>query len=249
MIQENTRIRMPDGVSDCVLIRPDGNGRAPGVIHLTDIGGIRPAHIEMARQLAAEGYSVLMPNLFYRTASPPVFEFAPGAEREQRMKRMAELTAPLTPECIESDAAGYLDFFLGQNCVLSDRPLGVAGHCYSGAVALRFAAALPDRIAACASFHGGRLVTDAPTSPHLLLPKIKARLYFGHAIQDTTMPEEAIRILEAALAAWGGQYESEVYEGAYHGWTAPDSPAYNPHQARRAFARLTELFESTIRQA
>jgi carboxymethylenebutenolidase len=97
---------------------------------------------------------------------------------------------------------------------------------------------VPDGSAACRR----RLFTDAPTSPHLLLPRIKARLYFGHAVQDQAMPQEAIENFNRALQAWGSQYESEVYEGAYHGWTIPDSPAYNHHQAEPAFEKLRELF-------
>jgi carboxymethylenebutenolidase len=125
--------------------------------------------------------------------------------------------------------------------------MGVVGFCFAGGVALRIAAARPDRIAAAASFHGGGLATDAPTSPHLLLPRIQARLYFGHATQDRGMPAAAIEKLDRALDAWGGRYESKVYEGAFHGWTVPDSPVYNQPQAERAFQKLTELFAETLR--
>lgn len=124
--------------------------------------------------------------------------------------------------------------------------MGVVGFCFSGAMAMRVAAAQPERVAAIASFHGGRLYTDQPTSPHLLLPRIKARLYFGHATNDRGMPEESIRNLEAVLKAWGGKYESEIYDGA-HSWTVPDSPVYNHEQAERAFRKLTELFAETLK--
>jgi len=125
--------------------------------------------------------------------------------------------------------------------------MGVVGYCATGSMAIRIAAARPDRIAAAASFHGGRLFTEAPTSPHLVLPGIKAALYFGHAIQDRSMPDEAIEKLTRALESWGGRYESEVYEGAYHSWTVPDSPVYNQSQAERAFQKLTDLFTRTLR--
>ncbi len=125
-------------------------------------------------------------------------------------------------------------------------PLGVVGLCFSGAVALRMAAARPDKIAACASFHGGRLYTDAPSSPHLLLPRIKARLYFGHAANDKSMPQAAIDNFNHALDGWGGKYESEVYDSAYHGWTVVDSPVYNPAQAERAFQAWKRLFAETL---
>lgn len=242
IIEEQIEIRTADGMADGFLYRHEGGSR-PGVIHLTDIGGIRLSQKAMASRLAAAGYTVLMPNLFYRLGKPPVVDFAAGFDNEEVKKRVAELRAPLTPEAVESDAGAYADFLAGQEGV-SPGGLGVVGYCFAGSVALRTAAARPDRIAAAASFHGGGLATDAPTSPHLLLPRIKARLYFGHAVEDRGMPPEAIERLEQALASWGGRYESEVYAGARHGWTVPDSPVFNGLQAERAFAKLVELLRS-----
>jgi carboxymethylenebutenolidase len=246
MVQEEIEMPMAAGSADAVVYRPEGERQLPGVLHLTDIGGIRPAYHDMARKLAAQGYVVLMPNVFYRTSRPPVLERKPGDSEEVFRKRFAELTSPLTPEAIESDAAIYVNVLARHAAVLPGSRFGVAGYCYTGGFALRVAAACPDRIAAAASFHGGSLVTDAPTSPHLLLPRIHAQLYFGHAVNDRSMPEEAIRKLDAALAAWGGKYESEIYEGAYHGWTASDGPVYNAPQADRAFSQLTELFAAAL---
>lgn len=245
MIQETPTIPTPDGAADAFIYRPDEGGPFPGVLHLTDIGGIRPAHHDMARRLAAEGYVVLMPNVFYRTGRPPVIAFSGGPADEATQKRMAELRAPLTPEAVERDAVAYVDFLAGHPAV---RPggLGVAGYCFTGSLALRTAAARPGQIAACASFHGGGLFTDAPASPHLALPRIRARLYIGHAVQDRSMPAEAIQGLDAAMAAWGGRGESEVYEGAFHSWTVPDSPVYNPTQAERAYQKLTALLRETL---
>lgn len=125
--------------------------------------------------------------------------------------------------------------------------MGVVGHCFTGQMALRAAAARPDRIAAAASFHGTRLFIEEATSPHLVLPRVKARLYFAHAVEDKTMPKEAIEKFDRALEAWGGRYESEVYDGAYHGWTALDSPVHNEAQAERAFQKLTGLFTETLK--
>jgi carboxymethylenebutenolidase len=247
MIEEESEIRTAAGTAEAVIFRPEGDGRWPGVLHLTDIGGIRPAHRDMARRLASEGYVVLMPNLFYRTARPPVFEHKPGAGQEAVTKRLAELTAPLQPEALESDLSTYIDVLAGHASVRPDAGMGAVGYCFSGGVALRAAATRPERIAAAASFHGGGLFTDAPSSPHLLLPRIQAQLYFAHAVKDRSMPEEAIRKLDRALEAWGGRYESEVYHGAYHAWTASDSPSYNPQQAERAFRKLTELFAGVLR--
>jgi carboxymethylenebutenolidase len=187
-----------------------------------------------------------MPNLFYRFGRPPVIDFSGGFESEEAKRRMAELRGPLTPEALESDTGAYVDWLAGHDGV-SEGGMGVVGYCFAGSVALRAAAARPDRVKAAASFHGGGLATDASTSPHLLLPRIKARLYFGHAVEDRGMPQEAIDRLGQALAAWGGRSESEVYDGARHGWTVPDSPVFNGPQAERAFAKLTGLFAETLR--
>lgn len=246
MIEEEIEIRTADGTSDGFLYRAPGGRRGPGVIQLTDIGGIRPASRDMARRLAAEGYAVLMPNVFYRTRRPPVFDFPSSKDDEQRKKRFAELAGPLTPDAMERDASDYVAFLAAHDST-SEGAVGVVGYCFTGSMAVRTAAARPDRIAAAASFHGGGLFTDAPTSPHLVLPRVTARLYFGHAINDRSMPEEAIGQLVRALDAWGGTYESDVYEGAYHSWTMPDSPVYNQQQAERAFAKLAELFAITLK--
>ena len=160
MIEEKVEIRTADGTADGFLYRHEGGSR-PGVIHLTDIGGIRSSQKAMASRLAAAGYTVLMPNLFYRFGKPPVINFAAGFEDEGVKKRLAELRGPLTPEAVESDAGAYVDFFAGQEGV-SQGGLGVVGYCFAGSVALRAAAARPDRIAAAASFHGGGLPTLPP---------------------------------------------------------------------------------------
>jgi carboxymethylenebutenolidase len=186
-----------------------------------------------------------MPNVFYRTGKPPMFSFRPDFNDERTRKRLAEISGPLTPEAMARDAAAYVDFLAAQNGVRKGS-LGVVGYCLTGAMALRTAAARPDKIAAAASFHGGGLFTDKPTSPHLLLPRIKARLYFGHAFEDRSMPQEAIEHLNDALATWGGKYQSEVYDGARHGWTTLDAPVHNQPQAERAFAKLTELLAQAL---
>jgi len=130
---------------------------------------------------------------------------------------------------------------------VSEGPLAVIGYCFTGAMAVRTAAVRPDKVVAAASFHGGALYTDAPTSPHLVLPQVKARLYFGHAVEDHSMPAEAIEKLNQALQQWGGKYESEVYDGAHHGWTVPDGQAYNQPQAERAYSKLKELLAATLK--
>jgi carboxymethylenebutenolidase len=246
MIEKEVEIRTVDGTADALLYQAEDNSRHPGVIHLTDIAGVRPSHQAMARRLADKGYTVLLPNIFYRTGRTPIFDFVPKFGEERTMKRFGELRAPLTPEAVERDAASYVDFLAASGAANSG-VMGVVGYCFTGAFAMRMAAVRPTKIAAAASFHGGGLFTDAPTSPHLVLPRIKAQLYFGHATNDQSMPKEAIEKLDRALAAWGGKYESEIYDGAYHGWTTADAPVYNQPQADRAFEKLTELFARTLK--
>lgn len=245
---ESFEISGPSGVTDGVLCTPTGAGPSPAVLYLTDIGGVRPPQVERARRLAAEGYVVCVPNVFYRTRRPPLFDFPRDMKDERTRVRFAELTGPLTPDAMATDASTYVDW-LSTRPQVARAPMAVVGHCFTGGFALRVAAARPDRIAAAASFHGGGLATEAPTSPHLLLSKVRARLYFGHAVNDSSMPPEAIARLEAALAAWGGRYASETYSGALHGWTASDNPAFNPEQAERAFRTLTGLLAESVRRA
>jgi carboxymethylenebutenolidase len=246
MREEALEINMPDGTTEAFLYRPEDARRFPGVIYLPDIGGIRETNRGTARRLADNGYTVLMPNLFYRTTRLPAFDFPFRGGEERSMKRMQELRGPLTPEAVDRDASSYVDY-LAANSSVGPGPFGVVGFCFAGAVAMRFAATRPDRIAAMASFHGGGLYTDKNDSPHLLLPRMTARLYFGHAADDRSMPREAIAKFEEALAAWGGRYESEYYEGAHHGWTVPDSPVYNETAAERAFGKLTGMLAETLR--
>jgi carboxymethylenebutenolidase len=246
MIEQEIEIAMHDGTADAVLYRHEDGARRPGVIHLTDIGGIRPAHRGMARRLAEEGYTVLMPNVFYRTARPPLFDFPRRMGDERTMKRFAELMGPLGPEPMELDAGDYVDFLAAQSSV-SEGPMGVVGYCFTGAMAVRTAAVRPDKIVAAASFHGGALYTETPASPHLALPRVKARLYFGHAVDDHSMPAEAIEKLSQTLDTWGGSYESEVYDGAHHGWTVPDGKPYHQFQAERAWSKLKDLLAGTLK--
>lgn len=249
MIEKDIEIKMADGTCDAFLYEAEDGKRRPGVIHMPDVIGIRPSHRAMAKRLAESGYTVLLPNLFYRTARAPLFDFPPNFAGDPRtMQRFGELAGPLTPEAMERDAGSYVNFLATQKSV-SDATMGAVGYCFAGAMALRSAAARPDRIGAIASFHGGRLFVDGPTSPHLVLPRVKAQLYFGHAVNDASIPQEAIDKLNAALKAWGGKYESEVYAEALHGWTVPDenSRVYNKPQAERAFGKLTDLFAATLK--
>ncbi len=246
VVEKAVEIRTPDGTPEGFLYRDESAQAQPGVIHYTDIGGIRQSHRDKAKRIAEQGYLVLLPNVFYRTGRPPVIDWPINPNDERIMRRIGEIAGPLTPEAMERDSSTYIDFLAAQPGV-SGAPVGVLGHCFSGAMAMRACAARPDKIGAAASYHGGRLFVDGPASPHLALPRIKAQLYFGHAVQDKSMPQEAIEKFDKALSGWSGKYESEVYEGAFHGWTVSDSPVYNEPQAERAFGKLMELFRSALK--
>jgi carboxymethylenebutenolidase len=245
VIEKQVEVTAADGTIEALLVRPDTTETLPGVIDLTDGLGFRPAFADQARRIAEHGYAVLTPNIFYRTSRLPVFDFEPDFQSERTKNRFRELTSPLTPEAMARDASAYVDFLAAQPLV-SGGPMGVVGFCFAGKFALRVAAARPDRIGAAASFHGGGLVTDTGDSPHLVLPKVRAHLYFGHAENDQGMPAEAIEKLDKALEEWGGTYESETYDGARHGWMIPGGKVQNPEQAERGFAKLIALFDSTL---
>jgi carboxymethylenebutenolidase len=239
-----TKFEIPTIATETLLFRPDGIADFPGVVFLTDIWGIRPANIGMAKRLAGKGFAVLMPNVFHRYSRIQPNGWKP-AEAEIP-KALATLFGTLTAEQMVSDGKAYIDFLLAQKGVKPGK-VGAVGYCFTGQMALRMAAAAPEKVAAAASFHGGFLVTDKPDSPHKQLPPVKARLYFGHAVEDSSATPEQIAILEEALRNWHGAFQSEVYEGARHGWTVPDQPVYNELQAERAFEKLVELFDATLK--
>jgi len=246
MSEAKVEVRTAAGTAEAYLYTPStGTGPWPAAMQLTDIMGIRPAFRQMAQRLADEGYVVLLPNIFYRGARLPVLDFTPVFGEERTMKRMGELRSFLSNDQMGPDGADFADYLLAQKNVKGPK-VGVVGYCFTGSMAFRVAGEAPSKVAAAASFHGGGLYTDQPDSPHLLLPKITARLYFGHAIEDRGMPPEAIEKLETALKAWPGQGESETYEGARHGWCVPGRDVYNEKQAERAFRKLTELFGATL---
>jgi carboxymethylenebutenolidase len=240
-----TKFEIPTIATETLLLRPDGIAGFPGVVFLTDIWGIRPGNIGMARRLAEKGFAVLMPNALHRYSRIKPDGFEPEEEAEMQ-KVLHTLFGCLTAEQMESDGRAYIDFLLAQKGVKAGQ-VGVVGYCFTGQMALRMAAAAPDTVAAAASFHGGFLVTDKPNSPHKQIPRVKARLYFGHAVEDASATPEQIAILEEALRDWHGAFQSEVYEGALHGWTVPGRPIYNELQAERAFEKLVELFDATLK--
>jgi len=252
VVDSDVTVRTADGVCDAALVHPRGKGRWPAVILFTDAFGLRPAMRDMAQRLAAGGYSVLVPNPYYRSAKAPGvapgFDFANPADRA----KLEVLRAPMTSDAVMQDATAYVAFLDAHATVNTRAKMGVVGYCMGGPMTLRAAAAVPARIGAGASFHGGGLVTDKPDSPHLLVPKIKAQYYFGIAANDDQrQPDAKVKLKEAFHAAELAA-KIEVYEGTLHGWCVKDmpmqagKPIYNEAQAERAWGELLALYKRTL---
>ncbi len=245
MLEKNVGAKTPDGVADCEFYAPDESGTWPGVIMYPDVLGTRPAFRDMARRLVAEGFCVLMPNFYYRVSKVPVFSFTPAFGEEKTVARLGELRPTQTPDLVARDVGPYVDTLLAQPQVKGSS-VGVVGYCMTGSFAMRTAAAMPDNVAAAVSFHGGNLFTDGADSPHLLLPMIKAKLYFGFAVEDKTMPDEVVEKFKQALDAANSDWSGETYDGAKHGWCMPDHPKHDVAQAERAWANMVKLFKDTL---
>jgi len=240
--EQEIDIRTPDGVADCFFVSPD-EGAHPGVIIWPDAFGLRPAMRQMARRLSQSGYSVLVVNPYYRSQRAPVVSSTNFAEvRETIMPLMAALNATTQT----SDAIAMAAWLDRQPSVDRGRGIGTMGYCMGGPFTMRTAAAVPDRVRAAASFHGGGLVTQADDSPHLLVPRMRAQYLFAIAANDDQNQPEAKNVLRESFAQAGLQAEIEVYEGAMHGWCPPDSTVYNEPQAERAWSRLLVLFERAL---
>ncbi|WP_406178524.1 dienelactone hydrolase family protein [Streptomyces canus] len=241
-----TMIDIPtqDGTADAYLALPDDGRPHPAVLLYMDAFGLRPHLKSMADRLAGAGYTVLVPNVFYRYGPAPVVElpeFINPAERPEIIQNLGPAARTLTPEGAMRDAAVYLDW-LAASPLTTGGPVGVTGYCMGAGLALRTAGTHPERIAAAAGFHGARLATDAPDSPHLLAGHITAELYFGHADQDSTNPADQIARLEKALTEAGVEHRSEVYEGARHGFTQADTAMYGAEPTDRHWTALLDLF-------
>ncbi|MEU0208324.1 dienelactone hydrolase family protein [Streptomyces canus] len=237
-------ITTQDGTADAYLALPDDGRPHPAVLLYMDAFGLRPHLKSMADRLAGAGYTVLVPNAFYRYGPAPVVElpeFINPAERPEIIQNLGPAARTLTPEGAMRDAAVYLDWLAGSP-LTTGGPVGVTGYCMGAGLALRTAGTHPERIAAAAGFHGARLATDAPDSPHLLAGHITAELYFGHADQDSTNPADQIARLEKALTEAGVEHRSEVYEGARHGFTQADTAMYGAEPTERHWTALLDLF-------
>ena len=252
VIEANVEIKTPDGSCDAAFIHP-ASGSYAGVLVWPDALGLRPAMRDIGKRIAAEGYSVLVPNPFYRTAKAPVFGASFSFQNQDDRAKLQQMTGPLNaPGAAEKDAAAYLAFLDAQPQVNKAKKIGAQGYCMGGALVLKTAAASPNRVGAGASFHGGGLVTDKPDSPHLLAPKIKARMYFGIASNDDARQPEAKDKLKQAFAAANVPAEIEVYPGTLHGWCVPDmplqdgKPVYSKPDAERAWSKLVALYKVAL---
>ncbi|MEU3859938.1 dienelactone hydrolase family protein [Streptomyces sp. NPDC028722] len=241
-------ITTEDGVADACLVQPADGRPRPAVLLYQDAYGLRPHLRSMAERLAAAGYTVLVPNVFYRLGRAPVLDlpaFIDPAADPTIWERLGPVLAGLTPDLVKRDADAYLRW-LADSPAVADGPVALTGYCMGARLALWTAGAHPDRVAAVAGFHGGRLATDDPGSPHLEAPGITAELYFGHADDDPSLPPEQVARFEEALTAAGVRHTCEVYAGAHHGFTQADTPAYDREADERHWAALLGLLERTF---
>jgi carboxymethylenebutenolidase len=246
----NTMVNVPtdDGVADAYYTRPDGEGPFPGVLLYMDAFGLRPRLYEMADRIAEHGYAVLVPNLLYRAGSAPLVDLSGMMDPEKRgaiFGQIMPFIQALDTAAIIRDSRAYLDFLDGQEGVAAG-PDAVVGYCMGGTNGFKAIEAFPDRLAALASFHGARLASDQPDSPHLQVGRITGEVYFAHADNDSSMPQESIDLLESALDAADVRFRSEIYRGAQHGFTMADTAAYDAEAEKRHWEKLFELLGNTF---
>lgn len=256
VVETNVEIKTTDGTCDAAFIHPAA-GPHPAVIIWPDAFGLRPTMRDMAKRLVQEGgYSVLVPNPFYRVAKAPVFDnpsafnFNDPAQRAKLTPLMGSINAP---GAAERDAQAFIAWLDMQPQVDKNKKIGTQGYCMGGPLVVKTAATVPNRVGAGASFHGGGLVTANPDSPHLLASKIKARMYFGIAANDDMQQPDAKTKLKEAFAAAKVPAEIEVYSKSQHGWCVPDmpkqangEPIYNKPDAEKAWAKLLVLYKAAL---
>jgi carboxymethylenebutenolidase len=239
--ESEVSIVTPDGTCDAYFVHP-ASGTAPGVLVWPDIFGLRSAFRQMGKRLAETGYSVLVINPFYRTKKAPTA--AAGAATP--IADLMPLAKGLTETTHMTDAKAFLGWLDKQPSVAKNRKMGTQGYCMGGPIAFRTAAAVPDRVGAVASFHGGGLVTDQPNSPHLQVSKTKAQLLVAVAENDDKRAPDEKNVLKDTFAKAKLPAEIEVYAGAAHGWCPPDSGVYNEPQAEKAWSRLLALYGKAL---
>jgi carboxymethylenebutenolidase len=243
---DKIEIKTRDGVCPTYIYRPAAGDSWPAVLVFMDALAIRPAMLELGERLATYGYFVMLPDLFYRSGPyEPMDPYSVFSDPAKRKILMEKFVAPATPANIMSDTRAFLDYLAAQPDVKAGG-IGTTGYCMGGLMSLTAAGTYPDRIVATASFHGGRLATDAPDSPHLLAPKIKSRVYIAGAIEDESFPDDMKLRLETALTHAGVDHTIETYP-AKHGWVFRDIPVYDAAASERHWSALEQLFEAKLK--
>jgi carboxymethylenebutenolidase len=239
--ESEVNVTTPDGTADCYFAHP-ASGTAPGVLVWPDIFGLRPAFRQMGKRLAESGYSVLVVNPFYRVKKAPTAE--QGAATP--IAEVRSLAQGLNETTHMTDAKAFIAWLDKQPSVAKNRKVGTQGYCMGGPIAFRTAAAVPDRVGAVASFHGGGLVTDKPDSPHLQAAKSKAQFLIAIAANDDKRSPNDKTVLKETFEKANLPAEIEVYEGSAHGWCPPDSGVYNEPLAEKAWSRLLVLYGKAL---
>jgi carboxymethylenebutenolidase len=239
-------IQTRDGNCPAHLVTPAGEGRWPAIIFYGDAGGIRPAVVEMAQRLANAGFAVLLPDLFYRYG--PYETLVPEEVfKGDVMATLGPLMATTGNDKAVEDTEAFLEYLDACGAV-NGRKLGAVGFCMGGGMAIAAAATFANRFAAVATFHGGNLATDAPTSPHRLASRIKGEVYVAGADNDESYPPAMAERLEQAFSDAGVNHSAEIYAGAAHGWMVPDFPVFDPALAERGWSSMLALFERNLRR-
>jgi carboxymethylenebutenolidase len=234
-------VTTPDGMCDAYFVHP-ASGTAPGVLVWPDIFGMRPAFRQMGKRLAESGYSVLVVNPFYRVKKAPTAD----AGSATPIPQLLPLAQALNETTHMTDAKAFIGWLDHQASVAKNKKVGTQGYCMGGPIAFRTAAAVPDRVGAVASFHGGGLVTNNPNSPHLQASKTKAQFLIAVAANDDQRSPDEKNVLKDTFAKANLPAEIEVYTGAAHGWCPPDSGVYNEPQAEKAWTRLLALYGKAL---
>jgi carboxymethylenebutenolidase len=239
--ESDVAVTTPDGSADCYFVHP-ASGAAAGVLIWPDIFGLRPAFRQMGKRLAESGYSVLVVNPFYRVKKAPTATQGAATPIAEVLPLARALNEPLQM----ADAKAFVGWLDQQPSVAKNRKIGTQGYCMSGPIAFRTAAAVPDRVGAVASFHGGGLVNDTPTSPHLQAAKSHAQFLVAIAASDDQRSPNEKTVLKDTFAKAGLTAEVEVYDGTAHGWCPPDSSVYNEPSAEKAWSRLLALYGKAL---
>lgn len=244
VVETDVTIQTPDGVADCYFVHP-ASGSHPAVLIWPDILGLRPAFRAMGKRMAEAGYSVLVVNPFYRSAPSPVVPDGASFQDPDIRSIVMPMAGALNAQTHVTDARTFVAWPDQQGSVDTARKIGTMGYCMGGPIVMRTAAALPDRIGAGGSFHGGGLNTANADSPHLGIPNMKAHMLIAVAQNDDERDPESKNVLRAAFDAAGVEAEIEVY-AAMHGWCVPDFPIYHEELAERAWGRMLAIFETAL---